>query len=631
MRLPSIGDVVDDKFRVERKLGEGGTSTIYEVRHAVTDKKFAIKWLSPELAQNDLAVELFIHEARVCGRFEHPNAVQIYDICQARDTYYMLMEFLEGESLEARLQSVQRFSAQAACDILLPCIEALSAAHRVGIVHQDLKPSNIFLCTIEGRAEEVPKVLDFGISNLSHNGHDLSPIAGTAHTVSGTPLYMAPEQMRGQTADPRIDIYALGVVLYELVAGEPPFDSDTFEDLVARIVESQPARLDEVVRVDPAFAEIVARAMAGDAEHRFATMDDFADALRPYGSQRPSVAVKPVEARRSDAPRRPVRTAWKTTRPGVVLRSEEDAESLESESASEPKLASRGALDPPSEPSADEAAAEGASVDEAESADVAADPDRDGASDTEDPTEIEPPASELSHDELAADAASAAESEPARESHTAPAAIAQPRAAFESGPRVPPITLPPPAAAGPAAADLRATDAFGDGTSIDEDAFVLRPRISRSRWIGVVVALGGALLLTWHSLSGEPSAPAPRSIPTPRPTLPESDTTALRDVPGTSDMSNRQSDERVYRAPPKPSQAPETVAKESDAPREKVARRANSKAHASKRTAASKDNAKPSKRQAATPDLNVRPERAASSEARSGISLPAAGLSRQDF
>src|SRR3954465_5125130 len=120
MTLPSIGDVVDEKFRIERKLGEGGTSSIYEVRHAITDKRFAIKWLAPELAQNEQAVHQFIHEAKVCGRLEHPNAVQIYDICRNRDTYYLLMELLEGESLETRLQRVQRLSVRAACDILLP-------------------------------------------------------------------------------------------------------------------------------------------------------------------------------------------------------------------------------------------------------------------------------------------------------------------------------------------------------------------------------------------------------------------------------------------------------------------------------------------------------------------------------
>jgi serine/threonine protein kinase len=285
LTLPSIGDVVDEKFRIERKLGEGGTSTIYAVRHVITDKQFVIKWLSPELAQNALAVQRFVHEAKLCGQFKHPNAVEIYDIARSSDSYYLLMELLEGETLETRLERVGRMSAQAACDILLPCIEALGVAHRVGIVHRDLKPSNIFLCQIEGRSDEVPKVLDFGISKLSQNGQDLSPITTTTRTVIGTPYYMAPEQLRGYPADPRFDIYALGVVLYELLAGKPPFECEVFAELVFKIIEGRPPRLDQQVDVDPQFAEIVARAMALNAEDRFATMEELAEALRPYASQ----------------------------------------------------------------------------------------------------------------------------------------------------------------------------------------------------------------------------------------------------------------------------------------------------------------------------------------------------------
>lgn len=282
--LPCVGDVIDEKFRIERKLGEGGTSTIYEVRHVITDKPFVIKWLSPELADNELAVARFIHEARVCGKFKHPNAVEIYDICRTDDSFWLLMELLEGESLEQRLERLGRLSAKEAVDVLLPCIDALAAAHRLGIVHRDLKPSNIFLCRVDGRSEEVPKVLDFGISKLSLDGHDLSPITTTTRTVVGTPLYMAPEQMRGHAAEPQFDIYALGVVLYELVAGQPPFECETFADLVFKIIEGQQVRLDEVAEVDAAFADIVAKAMARDAENRFVSMDELGAVLRPYAS-----------------------------------------------------------------------------------------------------------------------------------------------------------------------------------------------------------------------------------------------------------------------------------------------------------------------------------------------------------
>ena len=288
--------MVDGKFRVHRKLGEGGTSTIYEVRHAITDKSFAIKWLSPELAQNELAVERFVHEAKVCGRYVHPNAVQIYDVCHSAGSVYLLMELLEGESLDSRLERVPRFSVPAACDILLPCAEALHAAHRLGIVHRDLKPSNIFLCRVEGMAEEVPKVLDFGISKHSQNGHNLSLVTTTTRTVIGTPQYMSPEQMRGLPPEPRFDVYALGVVLYEMLSGRLPFECDTFADLVFKVIEGQPTPLTELADVEPAFAAIVARAMAADSGQRYASMAELADALRPYSSHGSVLAKHAIRA-----------------------------------------------------------------------------------------------------------------------------------------------------------------------------------------------------------------------------------------------------------------------------------------------------------------------------------------------
>src|ERR1700755_2097870 len=123
LTLPGIGDLVDGRFRIDRKLGEGGTSTVYEVSHVITDKKFAIKWLLPELALDDDAVDRFIHEARVGGRFVHPQAVQIYDICRANNSFYMLLDLLEGESLQARLERVGRFSVADACGIVLQCAD----------------------------------------------------------------------------------------------------------------------------------------------------------------------------------------------------------------------------------------------------------------------------------------------------------------------------------------------------------------------------------------------------------------------------------------------------------------------------------------------------------------------------
>jgi serine/threonine-protein kinase len=542
MTLPSIGDVVDEKFRIERTLGEGGTSTIYEVQHTITDKKFAIKWLAPELADNELAVQLFVHEAKVSGRFVHPNAVQIYDICRTDGSIYLLMEFLDGESLETRLARVERLSVQAAVDIMLPCAAALSAAHRAGIVHSDLKPSNIFLCNVEGHAGEVSKVLDFGISKLSDSGPDsASPDSaspdnasqpGDAHTVSGTPLYMAPEQLRGQPVDPRFDVYALGVVLYELVAGQPPFDSDTFDDLVFKIIESQPTRLDELAPVDPGFAAVVARAMARDVDERFATMAEFAQALQPFATESHPEPIKPADPKPNVAP-----SAAVTLQPS--------------------------------------AAADVADIDEFEEIDI--------------------------------------------------------------------------------------DNEFSDVTPwTASDAPVAPTTVRSHRSLGVLVAVGGALLLSWYTLARDPSVAV-----TPNPTPARSTTSTASTAAATSTTSTTLESEAstartiqpaplVFNAPPsKPSEPMQpkwkslessVAAKSADAPRAKGSRRASksdkteskgeskgeSKSDSSKRTASLKSSS-PSKRQAASSDSSLRADRSGPSEARHGFSLPAADLSRRDF
>jgi serine/threonine-protein kinase len=291
--LPHIGDLIDGRYRIDRILGEGGTSTVYQVSHIITDKKFAIKWLLPELALDEAAVDRFIQEARVGGRFSHPYAVQVYDICKANDSFYMLMEFLEGESLQARLERVGRLPVAAVCAIALICTEVLRAAHQAGIVHRDLKPANIFLCAATDLRGEIPKVLDFGISTfcaeLQHAG---------ATSVIGTPLYMAPEQMLGEAADPRTDIYALGAVLYELVSGRPPFHADSYADLVAQVTgDATPASLDVLADTDPAFSAIVTKAMAREPSARFASMRELGQALSRFATEKGiTPSLRPSEA-----------------------------------------------------------------------------------------------------------------------------------------------------------------------------------------------------------------------------------------------------------------------------------------------------------------------------------------------
>jgi serine/threonine protein kinase len=294
LTLPGIGDLVDGRFRIDRKLGEGGTSQVYEVSHVITDKKFAIKWLLPELALEDAAVDRFIHEARVGGKFAHPHAVQVYDICKASDSFYMLMELLQGESLQTRLEREVQLSVQEACSIVLTCADVLCAAHRAGIIHRDLKPANIFLSK-EGDNPEVTKLLDFGISTFCSDLQSMSLTATPRGSVIGTPLYMSPEQMLGEPVDRRADIYALGAVLYELVSGQPPFQADNYGELVVRVtVEASPTPLEQLAPVDKQFCAVVARAMARRPHDRYSSVEELIFALRPFAAPLDTSTVRTI-------------------------------------------------------------------------------------------------------------------------------------------------------------------------------------------------------------------------------------------------------------------------------------------------------------------------------------------------
>lgn len=295
--LPKPGEIIGGKYRIERALGSGGMGAVFEARHAVTHKHFAIKCLLPEIADRPDSLKRFIREAQVTGRFKHRNVVDVYDICQDEAGVFMVMELLEGESLAERLRRETRLSVSEACRILVPCMEGIAAAHQVGIIHRDIKPANIFLCRAHGREPEQPKVLDFGISRLTSAA---PPADGMPTTVSGavpgTPYYMAPEQMRAQPFDHRVDIYALGVTLYELLSGHRPFDAESYPELVLHIVYGEPKSLRDLAPdVPSALAAVVARAMHRSPDARWATVAEFAQALEPYALG--STSVQTVAAK----------------------------------------------------------------------------------------------------------------------------------------------------------------------------------------------------------------------------------------------------------------------------------------------------------------------------------------------
>jgi eukaryotic-like serine/threonine-protein kinase len=286
--LPKPGDLVAGKYRIERTLGRGGMGAVFAVTHEVTGRRFAIKWLLAADAEGDEAVKRFVREARIAGRIQHPHVVDVYDIYQEAPGVFMVMELLEGQSLASRLASEGCLSVQEACSIMLPCAAGVAAAHAAGVVHRDLKPANIFLCRPRAGDQPHPKVLDFGISRLLSTP-DLVDTAEThAGTVIGTPYYMAPEQLHGEPGDHRVDVYALGVTLYELLSGKRPFEAVSYPDLVLKIVNGAATPLQALVpELRPGLSAVVARAMNHDPEARFSSVEDFMRALEPYAGAEP--------------------------------------------------------------------------------------------------------------------------------------------------------------------------------------------------------------------------------------------------------------------------------------------------------------------------------------------------------
>jgi serine/threonine protein kinase len=302
--LPLEGDLLASKYRVQRKLGVGGMGAVFEARHEVTGRRFAIKWLLPEMATRGEGIERFVREARFAGGLEHPNVIDVYDVIEDAGAVFMVMELLEGESLADRLVRRGRLSVADALRIALPCMRGVARAHAAGIVHRDLKPANLFICEATSELPERFKVLDFGISKIIGvpGGDDLSDSLTSSGSLMGTPFYMSPEQLRGRTVDHRADIYAFGVILYQMLSGTLPFTAGTFGDLVLQVLTETPPPLGELAPEAPvALVQAIERAMARRPEQRHESVQQLIAALeQSVGAELSSVSA------RSSAPSEPL-------------------------------------------------------------------------------------------------------------------------------------------------------------------------------------------------------------------------------------------------------------------------------------------------------------------------------------
>jgi serine/threonine protein kinase len=283
---PLIGTVVSDRYRIIRKVGEGGMGAVYQAEHALIEKRVALKVLFQDLSRRPDLVARFLQEAKSASRIGQENVIDISDFGQsAEGLVYIAMEFLEGQDLGRALKTERVMPWLRARPILMQIAKALRAAHATGIIHRDMKPENVFLVQREGRPDFV-KVLDFGIAKVVSAELNEGPRLTQTGMIFGTPEYMSPEQAQGHPPDHRVDVYAVGCIMYHLLTGSVPFTADSFMGILTKhllepVVPPRQRRPDLDI---PAEVEAVClRALEKDRDKRWPDMDAFYRALGAAG------------------------------------------------------------------------------------------------------------------------------------------------------------------------------------------------------------------------------------------------------------------------------------------------------------------------------------------------------------
>jgi eukaryotic-like serine/threonine-protein kinase len=291
------GSVIAGKYLIERVLGQGGMGVVIAARHTLLDEPVAVKMLLPSIAESADSVERFVREARAASRIKSEHVVRVSDVGTLEDgTAFMVMELLEGSDLSQLLQQRGPLPVADAIDYVLQACEALADAHVMGIVHRDLKPGNLFLSHRRDGSPLV-KVLDFGISKFAGGASAGAPMSMTATSaVMGSPLYMSPEQMlSARDADMRSDIWAIGVILYELLAGRPPFHGTSLPEVCARVTQYDPPPLDTTrTDVPPEVAQVITKCLHKNRDRRFQNVGELALALVHHAPKSSRLSVERI-------------------------------------------------------------------------------------------------------------------------------------------------------------------------------------------------------------------------------------------------------------------------------------------------------------------------------------------------
>ena len=262
MSDPFVGKVIDNRYEIQIRVGEGGMGVVYKARQISIDRVIALKMLNSQMAGDPTWVQRFYNEAKACSRLQHPNTIRMFDFGQTSDgRLFMTMEFLDGQSLRAALSNGP-LAPQRVLKVLIQCCASLAEAHSIGIIHRDIKPDNVFLLNMAGSPDFV-KLLDFSVAKLLE-GDRMKTQAGV---VFGTPQYMSPEQGRGLPLDARSDLYALGILAFEMLTGNVPFHDDNPMTVIQMHLHAGVPPMSE--HVPPAMQQVVRRALEKDAARRY--------------------------------------------------------------------------------------------------------------------------------------------------------------------------------------------------------------------------------------------------------------------------------------------------------------------------------------------------------------------------